>query len=493
VRDRALHDALREFCLDSAAALSGAVKDGAEVAFDLIEEGARGPALYHYRPRSEEFVGERWAQLRTLESFEAAADLIEPGAPAYARIRGFRKGTSEAVLRDVLDRLYEGASDFAFPEQRFEALAAEIERTIVDAAVPMAVVVCLGGVRLASDRVELDEELSLVAGHAAGPLPTALMGGEDGDRPPAVVCLFEREQDGAAPLPVLDARIRFRRLLTGLRLMGASGARLDPLAWGRAGEGPWRPAPVDPAGDPRPEVWRLAPGDESELRDLLEILGRSRHSGRLAWALARFEMGCARPLAVEALSDHLLALRALLGGSRRDDARLSLRLAALCAEEDDRSLVRHLTERALALEPRVIEGATDDDAASSLDVVNEIEQHLRALLRDLLCGYLDDDLVATADELLLAGGAEGEIVARDLRAERGDGEDALTDEERERRAQIAAPETQEFKAVRREPPPPAPPSVPAAARPDRAEEPVAPDDWGFDDWDEDADCYAGPV
>ncbi len=32
----------------------------------------------------------------------------------------------------------------------------------------------------------------------------------------------------------------------------------------------------------------------------------------LAWALARFEMGCERSSELEALSDHLLALRALL-------------------------------------------------------------------------------------------------------------------------------------------------------------------------------------
>ena len=48
-------------------------------------------------------------------------------------------------------------------------------------------------------------------------------------------------------------------------------------------------------------------------------------------------MGCERALDTEALSDYLLALRALLDGL--DDtgrASLTLRLAALCAEEGDR-------------------------------------------------------------------------------------------------------------------------------------------------------------
>ena len=55
----------------------------------------------------------------------------------------------------------------------------------------------------------------------------------------------------------------------------------------------------------------------------------------MAWALARFEMGCSRPLDAEALPDYLLALRALLdAGGEAGLASLGLRVAALCAEEE---------------------------------------------------------------------------------------------------------------------------------------------------------------
>ena len=64
----------------------------------------------------------------------------------------------------------------------------------------------------------------------------------------------------------------------------------------------------------------------------------------------------------------------------------------------------------------MIDGYTGvDKGNSSLEMVCDLEHHLRALLRDLLCGYLDEDLVATADELLLASGGEGEIKASDIR------------------------------------------------------------------------------
>src|SRR5919202_1368277 len=76
-----------------------------------------------------------------------------------------------------------------------------------------------------------------------------------------------------------------------------------------------------------------------------------RRAGRIAWALGRFEMGCERPHDTEALSDYLLALESLLDA--RDEsgrANLTLRLAALCAEEGERRAVQRRAELAFALE-----------------------------------------------------------------------------------------------------------------------------------------------
>jgi hypothetical protein len=59
------------------------------------------------------------------------------------------------------------------------------------------------------------------------------------------------------------------------------------------------------------------------------------------------------------------------------------------------------------------------DTASPRELIAEVEGHLRALLRDVLCGYLDADLKAVADDMLLDAHGEplGEIEARDLRME----------------------------------------------------------------------------
>jgi hypothetical protein len=58
MRNRALHDALRNFALEAAALLSDDLRAGAEVEFDVVNEGGpRGPALYHSQPRIHAFIG----------------------------------------------------------------------------------------------------------------------------------------------------------------------------------------------------------------------------------------------------------------------------------------------------------------------------------------------------------------------------------------------------------------------------------------------------
>jgi len=143
-------------------------------------------------------------------------------------------------------------------------------------------------------------------------------------------------------------------------------------------------------------------------------------------------LGCERAMEAQALSDYLLALRALLDATTAaGQASMAPRLAALCAEEGARGDVQHRLEAALALERFVMGGATGVrfDTESPRELVDEAENHLRALLRDVLCGYLEADLKGVADDILLDSSSEPfmdddtqeselhEIEARDLRKE----------------------------------------------------------------------------
>jgi hypothetical protein len=134
-------------------------------------------------------------------------------------------------------------------------------------------------------------------------------------------------------------------------------------------------------------------------------------------------MGCERSSDSEALSDYLLALRGLLDAvDEAGQPTLPRRLAALCAEEANRGLLMSRVEAALQLELALITGVPIDawvapaGIQSGRELVGEIEEHLRALLRDVVCGYLKPELASMADEILLQT-EPVEIQARDLRAE----------------------------------------------------------------------------
>jgi hypothetical protein len=119
----------------------------------------------------------------------------------------------------------------------------------------------------------------------------------------------------------------------------------------------------------------------------------------LAWALARFEMGCERSSELEALSDHLLALRALLEPEGPASGLLAGRLAALCAVPEARAGLTRRVLKAVALEHDAITGAAVEHASCDA-LVAELAGHLRAVLRDVVCGHLPPDLVRCADALL---------------------------------------------------------------------------------------------
>jgi hypothetical protein len=543
MRNRALHEALRDFALESAALLTEDVKAGAEIEFDVVDEGARrggsrGPALYRYKPRTESFVAERWPRLRELPACARACEELGAGAAAWLRVNGLRGEQAEPALQAMLDRLYEDSTSFGFPEERFERVYGEVELTLYAHAVHARVVAPLPGAWIDAERVDLGGGLSLVRGDRADAPPEAVWP-EEGDGAPAVLCVLERDVDSGTQLPAAEAEERFRGMITALRLWGPGAVSLGGPGWRRADEGRWSPVPLGGSSVGRGEGWLLGAGEEDLLREFVATLDASAPAGVIAWALRRFEMGCERSHDAEALSDYLLALRALLDAtSDAGEASLALRVAALCAEEGKRRAVQRRIEAALALERFVMGGIGRVPAESPGDLVAEVEAHVRALLRDVLCGYLDPNLKGVADDILLEASADptGEIRARDLRREREarveleydradpgpDVDETGTEPERdveEEEAELAQDvelgyeageeaDTSEIEPVAVEPPagppptepPPAdpPPDEPPPAEPPPAEPPPAQQqldgvtqsaDWG---WGE-AEDYSAPV
>ena len=413
MRNRALHDALRNFALEAAALLTDDLKAGAEVEFDVVDEGSgRGPALYRYEPRTAAFLSERWDRLRELPACAQACHELGAGASAWLRVNGVRGEQAEPALQAMLERLYEDATSFGFPEERFDRVYREVELTLYRDAVRARVVAPLRGAWMEIDRLELGDGLALVRGDRFdGPHENS-----------ELLCVLERDAPADDPIPADEAAERFAAVLTALRLWAPGGVVLGAPGWRQTDQGRWQPLPLGSGAPPRGSGWLLAAGEEQAFREFFAAIDAARPPETVGWALDRFEMGCERSVEAHALSDYLLALRGLLDATTPvGQTSMAPRLAALCAEEGARDALQHRLEAALALERFVMGGGTGlgFEEESPRELVEEAEHHLRALLRDVLCGYLEPDLKGVADDILLESGAEPhmEIEARDLRLE----------------------------------------------------------------------------
>jgi hypothetical protein len=418
VRNRTLHQLLEEFTAQAADQLEAEAAGGAEVPFELVEERGGSAPLYCYRPLTGEFIRERRERLSALPTYTPAARMLAAAdaLDAYLRARSGPpvpaepRDRADAALRAFLAQVFAERTEFWFDSERFEAAYAELELALYERSLITTVIAPLLGLALEPETAEvpLGEGLSLQAGDALIDAPSDAVWGEH-DEPNVLLALIiaDHRANRRAPVvgrsPISTARLRFRRALTALRLFEAGGYALGPLAWMRADTGLWRPFPLGGSGRPRGNT--LIPADEEdELRAFFSLIARrTPNSGELAWALARFEMGCERLVPFEALTDYLLALRALLEPEGPASGRLAQRLAVLCAQPSGRSGLAERTARAISLEHAVISGLAPEPDADAL--VAELGEHLRALLRDVLCGHLDCDLRELADRLLAEAAA----------------------------------------------------------------------------------------
>src|SRR5947208_15045617 len=85
MHNRALHDSLAAFVEEAAWQLAEEVSGGAEVPFELIEQGRATAPLYCYRPLTGRFIAERIGVLARLPSYVPAAHGLAqlPDLPAY--------------------------------------------------------------------------------------------------------------------------------------------------------------------------------------------------------------------------------------------------------------------------------------------------------------------------------------------------------------------------------------------------------------------------
>jgi hypothetical protein len=391
-----LEEALRRLAVEAADLFEELLASGAEMPFDL-EPTAEGPLpMYSYAPLTGQFIERHLAEVRRLEAFVEVREIAGEEAAV-----GFMVG------------LWDGKTEFAVAGDRLQgaidAVLAMISSDSNEATPAGELIVPLVGFHMPKDEIELDG-VRIVRADLVGDAPvdaidaTRSSGGKPGFLA-IVTCSFAYVAPAAAVADDLRRALRTMRLFRpGAVGLASHGWAKRSAGWERFGTG---------AGRPRQGGYRLTGNEVGDLERFSRVLAeRGSRLPSLEWAASRFELGADRASLIEALSDYLLALRGLLEGGGPSRTSLSARVAALACAPDDREQGRICIERGLTLERKLMSGGryrpTAD--ASPLDVIAEVEELLRRLLKGLATGELSGDLRSAADEALLSEGLAASYV-----------------------------------------------------------------------------------
>ena len=411
MRDPLLNEALRRLAAEAATRFTTLVAGGEQIPFDVAEQAGPDEAFFHsYVPLTARFVREREAELRSLPAFEAARDAVAMAGVAapYLEQRG------EAVPADSAERaarlltvfvasLWDGCTEFSLDRERLEEALAVLDAEAGDIDEADIVVVPIVGLQMPVARLQLPHGAQLVRADSIE-APIEAMRSEGMGRAawePQFLAIAEQGEGTDSAEAALG---QLADLISVMRLYKGGGVGLGPYAFAPTGEGRWRRIATG-APAPRSDGYRLDEEETAQLVELAETLeARPDPAGPLAWAVRRFELGCERPSALEGLSDHLLALRAVLDGQGPVGASLPMRAAALIADgSTDRLGARERVEAAMELERAEMSGARAEGAA---ELAAWAEESVRRILREAALGELGADLNEAADETLIASGLE---------------------------------------------------------------------------------------
>jgi hypothetical protein len=338
-----------------------------------------------------QFIERNLAELRRLEAFVEVREIAGEEAAI-----GFMGG------------LWAGKTEFDIAGDRLQGAINAVLATISsdsDEATPAGeVIVPLIGFHMPKDQMELDG-VRIVRADAVEDAPLdAVDSTRSGGRgkPGFLACL---SSGMAAVAPAAVVADDLRRALRTMRLFRPGAVGISSHGWAKR-TGGWERFGTG-ASRPRQGGYRLTGNEVPELERFARTLNeRGSRMPSLDWAASRFELGAERGSLIEALSDYLLAMRGLLEGGGAARTTMSARVAALACEPHEREQGRVTVERALAIERKLMSGGRYRPVAgaSPLDVIAELEELLRRLLKGLATGELGGDLRAAADEVLLSDG-----------------------------------------------------------------------------------------
>jgi hypothetical protein len=411
VRDRLLNDSLSRLAAEAAVRLSALVAGGDQIPFDVDAESGEDSAFFSYRPLTSRYVRERESELRGLDSFGPARDAVAAAgiAAAYLEARGepvpSDPGERAArMLTAFLASLWDGCTELALDHERLQNALAVLEAETRGAEEADVLIAPLVGLRMPLSRLQLPHGVQVIRADAIE-APIEAMRSEGMGRAawePQFLALAEQDE---GPESAEVAMRQLRELISVMHLFKPGSVGLGPYAFAPTGEGCWARLATGSSAT-RPGAYELNESEAAQLAELADALeSRPDPDAALAWAVGRFEMGCGRGSALEGLSDHLLALRAVLDGQGPVGASLPMRASALIAcEEFDRFEARERIEQALELEHSLMNGT---QSLPGLALASWLEEGVRRILRAAALGEIGTDLGTAAEETLIATGLAG--------------------------------------------------------------------------------------
>jgi hypothetical protein len=416
VRDHLLNEALKRLAAEAATRFSSLVAGGEQIPFDVAEQEGPDSLFHSYVPLTAHFVAERPDELRSLPAFGPACDAVCEAnvAAPYLEARGqampAEPGERAAKMLTIfIAALWDGCTEFSLDRERLDSALSVLDaesRDVHEADVLIAPIV---GLRMPLARLQLPHGVRIVRADTID-APIEAMRSEGMGRAawePQFLALADQE---GGPEGAETAMRQLGELISVMRLFKEGGVGLGPYAFAPTGEGQWRRIATG-APATRPGGYELNEEEAGELAELAAALeARPDPDSSLSWAVARFEMGCARDSVLNGLSDHLLALRAALEGHGPVGASLPMRAAALIADDShDRIQARERVEQALELERSLMNG-TGADPRNALELSTWVEGGVRIMLREAALGELGTDISTAADETLIATGlAAGDL------------------------------------------------------------------------------------
>jgi hypothetical protein len=410
MRDRALELALRRLAAEAATRFASLVATGEEIPFDVAEDSGEH-TFYRYVPLTSRFVGDHEDELRSLPSFEPACAAVSAAGVAapYLEARECLVAEDEdrrsaSMLIAFLSRLWQGSAEFTLDRARLEAALHELDTEAMEVSEAERLIAPLVGLQMPLSRLELPSGV-LIARADTVETPGEAMRSEGMQRSPwepQFVALAELQ---GGPEGSASAMRMLRELISVMRLFKEGGIGLGPYVFAPTGEDRWRRIATGVPAT-RPGGYKLSEAEAAELADLAcRLEARPDPDASLAWAVARFEMGCDRLTALDGVSDHLLALRALFEGRGPVGAALPMRVAALISRPAEREEACEKVQAAFELE-RALMAGHQLDVGSAIGLAAWLEDGARAIVREAALGMHGGEVGAAADEALITAGME---------------------------------------------------------------------------------------